>query len=63
VESAWAVRASSWKRQLNAPEGGSDRVRSALTQAVKVIGALKVNVHAIFLKITSNQLPFPGSYG
>jgi hypothetical protein len=41
--------------------GRPDRVRSAVTKEVKVIGALKVTVHAVFLKVTSGQLRFLGS--
>jgi len=40
--------------------GRSDRVRSALTQKVKLIEARKINIHANFVRITSGQLPFLG---
>jgi hypothetical protein len=40
--------------------GALYRVRSVLTQAVKVIEVRKVNTHAIFLKVTSGQLRFLG---
>ena len=41
--------------------GRSDRVRSAFTQEVKLIGARNINIHAGFVRITSGQLPFLGS--
>jgi hypothetical protein len=40
--------------------GRPDRVRSVLTQEVKVIEARKINVHANLVKIRSGQLPFLG---
>jgi hypothetical protein len=44
----------------SAPEGAPDRVRSDLTQEVKLIEARKINVHAALVKVTSGQLPFLG---
>ena len=38
-----------------------NRVHSALTHQVNMIEAGKVNVHAVFLKFASGQLPFLGS--
>ena len=38
-----------------------NRVHSALTHQVNMIEAEKVNVHAVFLKFASGQLPFLGS--
>jgi hypothetical protein len=40
--------------------GRPDRVRSALTQEVKIIEARKGYVHAALVKIKSGQLPFLG---
>ena len=37
-----------------------NRVHSAVTYRVNVIEAGKVNVHAVFLKLSSGQLPFLG---
>ena len=37
-----------------------NRVHSALTHQVNIIEAGKVNVHAVFLKVASGQLPFLG---
>ena len=37
-----------------------NRVHSAVTYRVNVIEARKVNVHAVFLKLSSGQLPFLG---
>ena len=38
-----------------------NRVHSAVTYRVNVIEVGKVNVHAVFLKFASGQLPFLGS--
>ena len=38
------------------------RVHSAVTSQVNVIEAGKVNVHTAFLKLSSGQLPFLGSF-
>ena len=37
------------------------RVRSVLTQKVKVIEGSEVSIHAAFRKVKSGQLPFLGS--
>jgi hypothetical protein len=48
-------------QQRQRARGRPDRVRSVITQEVKLIDAKKVNIHAGCLKVTSGQLLFLGS--
>jgi hypothetical protein len=48
------------KRQSQTPARMCQRVRSGLTQAVKVIEGTNVTIHGTFRGKTSGQLPFLG---
>ena len=55
----WATAHKAEQRSM-ARQARCTRVHSAVTYRVNVIEAGKVNVHAVFLKFPSGQLPFLG---
>jgi AmiR/NasT family two-component response regulator len=59
VTTQWACAHKAEQRSM-ARRAQYKRVHSAVTYLVNVIKAEKVNVHTVFLKFESGQLPFPG---
>ena len=55
----WASAHKAEQRSM-ARQARCNRAHSALTHKVNMIEAGKVNVHAVFLKVASGQLPFLG---
>jgi hypothetical protein len=58
--SLWLGRALQGEQRRMARRARCWRVRSTVTQEVKVIGVRKVNIHVALLKMTSDQLRFSG---
>jgi hypothetical protein len=54
------LAASKDEQHRQRTRGRPDRVRSAFTQKVKVIGAWKGSIHTNFLKVKSGRLRFLG---